>query len=261
MGFDAFFKRHFAVVVLWLLGVAAYFQARGLGRLAALSVALDANALGRGFRELGPLSTVRRGFEAEAHATEASAILARNPFDSVRGPLVDSPVEAVSMVPINQGGDWYQLPSCDGARVSLIVAADDPQWSFATIVAADGKSNLRRQGDELGTSAVAFIVHDRVWLRRSGRGLCQLRLGAKSAGPARAAALSQGAPGDTSALVASVVARIHRVSSTACTVERSGVDTLLEHQAEMLKGIRAVPEKRETTWLVFESLGFVLAQS
>ena len=41
MGFDAIFKRYFAAVVCLLVGVAAYFQASGLGQLLVSSVALD----------------------------------------------------------------------------------------------------------------------------------------------------------------------------------------------------------------------------
>ena len=45
MGFDAIFKRYFAVVVCLFIGAAAYFQASGMGALVASSVALDPSSL------------------------------------------------------------------------------------------------------------------------------------------------------------------------------------------------------------------------
>src|SRR4029077_11599214 len=84
MGFDAIFKRYFAAVVCLLIGVAAYFQASGMGQLVASSVSLDPSALPAAPR---PAQKAAVAAANPDHATNATAILARNPFDSVTGPI------------------------------------------------------------------------------------------------------------------------------------------------------------------------------
>src|SRR5882757_7528872 len=90
MGFDAIFKRYFAAVVCLLIGAAAYFQASGMGALVASSVALDPSAL-----PAAPPAPPRATPAATSleHSTNAEHILARNPFDSVTGPLNGKQIE------------------------------------------------------------------------------------------------------------------------------------------------------------------------
>src|SRR5271165_1386710 len=131
MGFDAIFKRYFAAVVCLLIGVAAYFQASGMGALVASSVALDPSAL----PAAPPAPAPRPPSSASGadHTSSAEEILSRNPFDSVTGPLngkmIDLPTNLPPKEELNR--DPYEDPDCDAARALLIVASDDPQWSFA----------------------------------------------------------------------------------------------------------------------------------
>src|ERR1700722_59442 len=193
MGFDALFKRYFAAVVCLFIGVAAYFQASGVGALVASSVALDPSALPAGPAPAAPKATATT---SQDHVTNAQAILSRNPFDSVTGPLDGKQIELPTNEPAKEevNRDPYEDPDCDVAKALLIAASDDPQWSFAALAGSDGKSMLRRQGDEIGGYTVSFIgdqrtleqrqsgrrdLFDRVWLTSSTGARCQIRVGGK----------------------------------------------------------------------------------
>jgi general secretion pathway protein C len=261
MGFDAVFKRYFAVVVCLLVGVAAYFQASGMGQLVGATVALDPSAT-----PLAP-GLPRSGYGAPTanpdHANNAEPIIARNPFDSVTGPLnakpIDAPSAAVATPDANR--DPYEDPYCDVAKAMMIVASDDPEWSFATLAGSDGKTTMRRKGDEIGGYTVFFIgdlrtddrrssderrVWDRVWLQ-NGSSRCQIEVGGKA--PVKAAAASSPA-GDPAAkkpakgkVPDEIASKIHKVSDNEFNVERAVIDNILENQADLMRSARIVPEK------------------
>lgn len=264
MGFDAIFKRYFPAVVCLLIGMAAYFQASGMGQLVAASVTLDPSATPVAApppRALPPTVVANQD-----HATSAGSIISRNPFDSVTGPLDGKPIEApsASSAAPDVNRDPYQDPACDVAKVLLIVASDEPTWSFASVAGPDGKSMLRRQGDEINGHTVFFIgdlrpeerraedrrdVWDRVWLTGSS-GRCQMSVGGKAptksaSTPAPAAsAPAIPAPGSKKNKVPQEIAdKIHKVSENEFNVERSVIDTILENQAELMRSARIVPEK------------------
>jgi general secretion pathway protein C len=193
MGFDAIFKRYFVAVVCLLIGTAAYFQASGMGALVASSVALDPSSL-----PVAPLVAPRPVVAAASpdHVTTAAAIISRNPFDSVTGPLDGKTPELpeATKPDADNSRDLYADPDCDVAKALLVVTSDDPQWSFAALAGSDGKSMLRRQGDEIGGYTVAFIgdhrtaeqrreptreLMDRVWLTGPTGQRCQIRVGGK----------------------------------------------------------------------------------
>jgi len=254
MGFDAIFKRYFAAVVCLFIGMAAYFQASGMGAMVASSVALDPSAL-----PAAPPAAAPRAAPAASgadHTSNAEAILSRNPFDSVTGPLDGKQIELPANLPPKEevNRDPYDDPDCDVAKALLIVASDDPQWSFAALAGSDGKSMLRRQGDEIGGQTVYFIgdlrteeqrrngkrdLWDRVWLTAAGGARCQIRVGGKIPvkGPAPVKEKSK------SSVPKEIADKIHKISDTEFNVERSVVDSILENQAELMKSARIVPEK------------------
>ncbi|WP_437927529.1 type II secretion system protein GspC [Sorangium sp. So ce291] len=252
MGIDAILKRYFPWVLGVLIALAAYFQASGMGQLVASSVAVDAPPP-------PPPSPPSRagGFGSSAstdHATSAGAILSRNPFDSVTGPLDGKPVELPSIQQEMNNKDPYADPSCDGARVLLITQAEDPAWSFAAMAGSDGKAILRRQGDEISGQTVYYVGWDRVWLT-SGSSRCQAIVGGHNAG-ARASAAATPAPAPPATTSTSkaparggkkvppeIASKIQRVSETEFNVERSAVDQILENQGELMRSARIVPEK------------------
>ncbi|WP_437762463.1 type II secretion system protein GspC [Sorangium sp. So ce281] len=249
MGIDAILKRYFPWVLGALIALAAYFQASGMGQLVLSSVAIDAPPA----PPSPPTRPASFGSTASStdHTTSAAAILSRNPFDSVTGPLDGKPVEIPSAPHELPNKDPYADPSCDGARVLLITQADDPAWSFAAMAGSDGKAILRRQGDEISGQTVYYVGWDRVWLT-SGSSRCQAVVGRNST-VARAAPAP--APPTTSTSAApkparggkkippELAAKIQRVSENEFNVERSAVDHILENQGELMRSARIVPEK------------------
>jgi general secretion pathway protein C len=247
MGLDAILKRYFPVVVCVLIGIAAYFQASGMGQLVAASVAVDPSAA----PAAGPAP---RAAPAPApantdHTTSAALILSRNPFDSTTGPLDGTATEVPSAAstPEPANTDPMLDPPCDVAKVLLITQSEDPGWSFAAIQGGDGKSMLRRVGDEVGGHTVYFISWDRVWLTQGGQ-RCQMEVGAKvqpKAQPKPVAAPPSTGPsaGSGRGVPKEITSKIHKISDNQFDIERSVVDQILENQAELMKSARIVPEK------------------
>src|SRR5262245_5115732 len=231
MGVDALFKRYFAVVVCLLIATAALFQASGLGQLVATTVALEPSSMP------SAAPTPHRVSPAPAnsdHSTSGKEILARNPFDSVTGPLDGTSIEmSIPPPPAPDRSDPYQDPPCDVARVLLITSSEDPSWSFAAIAGSDGKPVLRRQGDEVGSHTVYYIGWDRVWMMQGGS-RCQMEVGGKAA--AKGAGPSTATPSPSSDSTSKskgkkvppeIAAKITKVSENEFNVERSVVDTIL----------------------------------
>jgi len=256
MGVDAIFKRYFALVVCFLIGTAAYFQASGMGALVASSVAVDPSALPAAL----PPERASRPVAAPPgdHVTSAAAILGRNPFDSVTGPCTASSVALPNSdeVKVEASEDPYSDPECDVARVLMVVASNDPSWSFAALAGTDGKTLLRRQGDEISGYTVDFIgdyrtpeqregaksdFYDRVWLKAATGARCQIRLGGKA--PVKVAAKPVEKKTGHGNVPKEIADKIHKISDTEFNIERSVVDNILENQAELMKSARIVPEK------------------
>lgn len=251
MGLDAILKRYFPAVVCLLIALAAYFQASGMGELVASSALLDPSSMpppppapkgGLGHTPQGAERTVNAG-----------PILSRNPFDSVTGPLdgkqIDLPQQPETPAP--DGSDPYADPICDVGKCLLITQSDDPDWSFAALAGADGKSQMRRRGDDFGGHTIFWIGWDRVWLTHSGS-RCQMQV--HGAAPQKLASSAPAAPtatpdagktskGSSRKVPAEIASKIHKVSETQFDVERSVVDQILENQSELMRSARIVPEK------------------
>jgi general secretion pathway protein C len=242
MGFDAFLKRYFPAAICLLIAIAAYFQASGLTQLVSGSIALDPSATPAPSRpKRMPLAS------NQGPRKSADAILDRNPFDSVTGPLTGEELD-LSLVPPpvqdNSNADPYQDPVCDVAKVLLITASSDPAWSFAAIAGPDGKSMLRRQGDDVSGHEVYFVGWDRVWLTMNGQ-RCQMEVGGKGDLKKVAAAPSPAAKrAAKSKVVEEITSRIQKVSDNEFNVDRSVVDLILENQTELMRSARIVPEKQ-----------------
>lgn len=250
MGLDAILKRYFPVVICFFVATAAYFQASGMGQLVAGNVLLDPSAM-------PPPPPMPKGGTAHTpgtseRSTNAAPILARNPFDSVTGPL-DGASQAIPVptneVPPVDTTNPYNDPVCDVAKCTLVSESEDPDWSFAVIAGSDGKSQLRRRGDDIGGHTVYWIRWDRVWLIQ-GSSRCQMQVHgekkvAAAAPPPAAAAPAAGdkGKGKASKLPADMAAKIHKISDTQFDIERSLVDQVLENQGELMKSARIVPEK------------------
>jgi general secretion pathway protein C len=239
---DALLRQLSPAVVGGALALSAYFQATGLCEL-----------LGTTLLEGTPSPPAATSVRARApasddgwhHATSAAEILARNPFDSVTGPL-DGSVSPTSSAPAATGDPEHDV-ACDSGQVLLIVSSPDPRWSFATI-ASGSERLLRRQGDEVDGRVVQRIGWDRVWLMRDGA-RCQLRLGVDDPAIKPKAAASPGATpskkSSKSKLPDDIASKIQKVSEREFIVDRSAVDRILEDQAVLMKSVRLVPERKD----------------
>lgn len=256
MHLDGNLKRYFPVLVCALISIAAYFQASGMGQLLAATATLDPTSVP--VRSVTRRSTSLPSADRD-HETNAQAILDRNPFDSATGPLTGEEIKpeitAPTIAEIDR--DPYDDPLCDTAKVLLIAASDEPEWSFASIAGPDGKPSLRRRGDEINGQTIVYIgdqrseerrrsdrraVWDRVWLS-SGSTRCQLEVGGKA--PAKTAAPpppTASPKGGASTLPAEVTSKIRKIGANEYDLDRSALDYVLANQGELMK-VRIVPEK------------------
>jgi len=248
MGADTILKRYFPAVICLLIASAAYFQASGMGQLLAGGVLIDPSSMPP--PPPPPKSGSAQNASLPERTINAQPILARNPFDSVTGPLDGKPLDlpqASEAAPPDTSNP-YNDPVCDVAKVLLITQSDDPDWSFAAMAGADGKPNLRRRGDDIGGHTVYWIGWDRVWLMH-GNSRCQCQVHGEP--PKNLAQAAPAAPVDAPTpakkggkkVPAEIAAKIHKVSDTQFDVERAVVDQILENQSELMRSARIVPEK------------------
>ncbi|HEU4404880.1 MAG TPA: type II secretion system protein GspC [Polyangiaceae bacterium] len=257
MSFEALLKRHFWVVTLLLIAVAAYFQAAGVAQIVGTMLAVDEKTLaGRG--AAAAPAFVRPPSTAGDHQTSAAAILSRNPFDSVRGnlnPVVDDTTAKASALPATD--DPYHAPACEGGvKVLATAVSEDPAWSFAQLAGGAGEGpnpKMLRQGDEYAGKRVWFVRWDRVWLIAPSS-FCQVEM--FSSGPPPAAGAAAATPslppppppvGSTGArgvqkVDPDIASKIQRISATEFNVDRSAIDKLLENQAMLMQSGRLVPD-------------------
>jgi general secretion pathway protein C len=238
MRFDLALKKSFGWILAALLAVAAYFQAAGISHLMGAAIApADAPA--------PPPAPRARSLAAEAlnlnlnldHTTVASSILARNPFDSLTGPLGGDlvPQGEVPQAAVRDIGP------CETARVVLISASDDPSWSFASIYSEGARPMLRRVGDEVAGFSVEAIERDRVRLT-SKQFRCEAVLGAVIVpkGPPPGEGRPPPRPGGVPPEIA---AGIQRTGERSFTIQRGALNAIIGRQAELFGRTRIAPDK------------------
>jgi general secretion pathway protein C len=245
MAIDKVLKRHFWAVILALVALAAFFDAQGIMNVVGASLGADEKQLSA--PPLGARLPPVPG-SANPHATNAEPILARNPFDSVTGPLnKTAAAEPSADAPPLDLSDPFHAPDCDGVKVLIIAASADPDWSFAALETPQdkGKSLLRRRGGEIGGKTVKFIGWDRVWLTSANQ-LCQSLMFKPPTGASAAAAPPPPAPmpaGGATPVGDDIKKGIQRVGPNEFNVDRGVVDKILENQAELMRQARIVPEQ------------------
>jgi general secretion pathway protein C len=252
MGLDAHLKRWFPAVLALLVATAAYFQASGMGQIVASSVLLDPSSMPP---PPAPPPAAGHASFGNDRSTSGTPILARNPFDSQTGPLDGSnapPPSADAPPPVST--DPYEDPVCDGGKVMLITESDDDDWSFVSLAGADGKSVMRRRGDEFGGRTVHAIVWDRVWLMQGGT-RCQMKLH-DDGGPKVASGGPVGGPKtdgpDTpvpprrggSTLPPEIAEKIRKTGENTFDVDRSAISAIMERQGELMRSVRIAPQKQ-----------------
>ena len=254
--FDLLLKKYFLGVILAFVALAAYFQAAGATQLigAAFSAPASSGAPPRFGSTALTLPTKERA--------NADAIISRNPFDSVTGPLNAEkiPLEDVPVPGKNpiDNTDPLTAPVCDAPTVLIVTESHDPLWSVAALQApGDPRPRMHRVGDDVGGKKVEFIGYNprentpAVWLS-SGGALCQAMLfktqpTLPAAAPVAAAAPPPPPPptGGPSPVPADIASKIQKISDTEFNIDRSVVDKILENQAELMKSARIVPETKD----------------
>ncbi len=260
MAFDQLIQKYFAVPIAGLTVLVAYYQASGVSQLlGALLLAPPAASTGaKGPRTTAELTAQLGAPEESRRDRSGSAILSRNPFDSVTGPLDAKPLEDSLPTPTHQAPDLsdpLSASACEGINVLIVTESHDPLWSLAAIQGpGESAPKMRRIGDDVGGRQVAYIGYNpreatpSVWFE-GGPQLCQAMLFRK--GPPAAAAptvsarpaAGPAAKGAPSALQTEIASKIQRVSDTEFNVDRAVVDKILENQAELMKSARIVPEQ------------------
>jgi general secretion pathway protein C len=246
VGLDALLRKYFIAVVLGMVAMAAYFQAGGAMQLVGTAMLPDRSTL-----TVAPKAAPSAA-PAAARVRSAEPILARNPFDSVTGPLNAKPAaEALSQAQPDLSNP-LQAPRCEGMVVTIVTESTDPAWSIAAMRASgETVSKLRRVGDQVGSGQVAFIGFNNfegrpsVWLTEGAR-LCQSLMFAPAVDTAAAAAAAPTPgqpPGAAPSLVPEIASKIQKLSPTEFNIDRSVVEKVLENQAELMKSARIVPEK------------------
>jgi general secretion pathway protein C len=251
MGLDTLLKRYFALIILGLIGLAAWFQASGVSRWVGSRFAVDAQAMAA--TPPGPAQAAAPA-TVDPHSRTGEAIIQRNPFDSLTGPLIkpDAGAEdgdAPPTAPVDFSNPYAAAECQESSQLIAIAASDDPAWSMAVLGTGgpQGKSQMRRIGDAYGAKRIWYIAWDRLWLQGDGE-LCQVRMfkppaPPASAQPAAAAASATPPRGGPSSVPEDIASKIQKVSATEFNVDRSVVDKILENQAELMRSARIVPEQ------------------
>lgn len=256
MALDALLKRYFLAVVLVLVAVAAYFQAAGVTQLIGSAIGATApSASGAIPNPPYKLPVPQRDPKS------GQAILDRNPFDSVTGPLKPPAVVEPEVASEPVVSDPLHSPACDGVQVFIVTESNDPTWSVAALQGpGEPHPRMRRVGDDVAGKRVAFIGFNpleqtpAVWME-NGAAVCQAMLfrtqppvGAAPAAPAPAPAAAVAEPPKSSgapALPSDMASKIQKISDTEYNIDRSVVDRILENQTELMRSARIVPEQKD----------------
>jgi len=224
-------RRHFWAVPLSLVACAAFLNARAIGALVASELAPGGDELSRaGVRLAAPPA-----IPADGHATSADPILRHNPF----GP----PFEGTSD-DADAGAPPNEIASCAGFRAHIVVASDDPDWSFASLLApgADPRPVLRRRGGAVGDREVAFVGADRVWLKSSTGALCEAKVFGPHDEPKGPLEVKPPVR-DAGALDPNISRGIARTGPRDWQMDRGVVDRIIEQYAELMKGTVVAPDR------------------
>lgn len=255
MALDALAKRFFPGIVLAMIAIAAYLQASGVMQLvaAAYLASNDSTDAPVASKSMAPSVEPRSPKDAEP-------ILSRNPFDSVTGPLNKPEVEAPDggadpAKPALDLSNPLTAPDCGGIAVHAITESTDPEWSVAVLQATgEPLGKMRRVGDSVGDKQVAFIGYNirknspSAWLV-GGAALCQVLLFATQPEtpppPAPVAEAPPTPPKPGPGVPDDIAKRIRKISDSEFHIDRAVVDNILEHQAELMRTARIVPEQKD----------------
>jgi len=244
MTIDWVVRRSFSGLVLALVALIAYFHATVAMQFVAMAL------LERAFPAATPTAPRAALASTGRDPSPAAAVLARNPFDSVTGPLV--PTAAVSLEEAKKPHgleDPLAVPLCAGIAASIMTESRDRAWSLASLQASGEPSpRMRRIGDAVGDKQVTYIGYNprenspAVWLSK-GDDVCQVVLFHSQPLPTPAVEpVTKPASGQVPQEIAS---KIRKISDHEFQIERQAVDRILEDQSLLMKGVRFVPERQD----------------
>jgi general secretion pathway protein C len=246
-----------ATVVTLLLS--AMLTARGATQLLAAAV-LPVGAEGStGPKRARPRAAVNEP-PKETPLELGTAILRRNIFDSQTGSMEwDLPVVQAPLAEAGEdaaAGDELQgEPGPCGGTLRLVattVVPRQPELSFASIsTGVEGKSMLYRTGMTVDGHELVGIREQRVFLRPSGRPICQAAMFSPPPAAAPVPPPAPAAPPPTderpppapksSISEEELNAGISQVSDTNYSVSRQLLDKVLSAQAELMRAARVIP--------------------
>ncbi len=246
MSFSAFLRRNFWLVPLTLTAILALTVSSGVAHFSGLFFAPDERLI-----TTPPLMAkgVPTTMATSPRVVTADAILSRNPFDSVTGPISKVALVPEDEEPEAEIKDPRDAPPCDGVKVLIIAASTDPEWSFAAFGGpGEGKGILKRRGQDVNGKKIEFVGWDRVWLSNGGRSLCQAEMFRGEAAPPAKVETPVDTPPPTPRkgappLDPSIAKGIQKISATEFNIDRSVVDRILENQADLMRQARIVPEQ------------------
>lgn len=254
MSFDALLKRYSVLMLLGLVAVAAYFQAAGTMRL--FGAAIQPTSAGPA------AAVVVRNSVTATRARKADAILGRNAFDSITGPLNATNLTIPSAGPPSvDTSSPLSAAACEGVRVLIVTESADPAWSVAALQGpGETTPKMRRVGDSVAGKQIAYIgfnpetASPAVWMTGGGS-LCQSPLFAVqpavvASSPAAAVASAAGptAVGSDATrrgppkIDPAIASKIQKISDTEFHLDRSVVDKILGDQSALMKAARIVPD-------------------
>ncbi|HTQ03143.1 MAG TPA: type II secretion system protein GspC [Polyangiaceae bacterium] len=255
MALDPLLRKYFPVLVLVLLALSAYFEASGASELVGAAFIAPPSSASAGRLPARPPIVAR------SEPRSADAIIERNPFDSVTGPLNAKPVEVPSASASESAvavvKDPLHADQCEGITPLIITESDDRLWSVAALQGAgEPRPRMRRVGDDVAGKKVEYIGFNpvenspAVWLSGNGT-LCQALLFKTAPPPAASAAPSASAEAapppraGAPSVPSDIASKIQKISDSEFHVDHAVIDNILEHQADLMKSARIVPESKD----------------
>lgn len=222
-------RRLLSLAVPVSVAVIAFLHAHALGALVGVAAMTSPPA------SIAPFAEARAATTPSTTPKSAAAILERNIFDHLVGPLRDHDSEVTIAL---EATDPSSAPPCEGVRAVATVRGEDSSASLAALD-VDGKHLLRRLGGDVPSDMrVAYVAEDRVWLSRNGA-LCQARVFSP---PAAVARPEKATPVGQTRLESELAKKIVKTGPNDFQIDRGAVQQILEAHAELMK-TPLVPEK------------------
>lgn len=242
--------------ILFTLLISALLCARGATQILAASL-LPVEDKAAALSPMQRMATHAAMQNEPAPRELATSVLSRNIFDSQTGsldwelPYVE-PVPDPAGEPVGPIADPVGEPEvCQGALrlVASFVVPRVPALSFASIETG-GKAMLYRSGMQVDGHDIVGIREHRVFMRPSGRPLCQIAMfkppEVPGQAPAPVAEVTEPAPPSGVPLQGGLTEDelsqgITQVSDTQYNVARTLLDKVLSNQSELMRAARIIP--------------------